>query len=201
MIGTQPYEHLWRGRATFVASKLDRARSAVEALGDAFDEDDGAKTRRRYRSARDEIASIAAEVNGMRSEQLAVDEMEQSTATGSTLVIRGTGAATIALDVMVDALAALGSAEEVDDVDVLIGACIDGHQAFEDCAAVVKAAAKAHGTSLSNLERAFNTEGEVALRKRVSEARRKVHNVNARVTNQVPTKTTRTRNKPDKRAG
>ena len=37
---SQPYEHVWRARAAFVSSKLDRAHSSVYFLGDALENGD-----------------------------------------------------------------------------------------------------------------------------------------------------------------
>ncbi len=78
---------------------------------------------------------------------------------------------------MVDAVAGLTVTDDVDDVDVLVGASIDAQQAFGDCTAIVKAAANAHGGRLDGLDRAFNSEGEIALRRRVSDARRRLQSV------------------------
>ncbi len=177
MTFNQPYDHSWRGKAAFAVSKLERARRAVQVCGDACEGGDTTEARRHYRMARDEIASVATEVNSMRSEQLAAVQMERTTVIGSTLAIRGCGAATIALDVMVDAVAGLTVTDDVDDVDVLVGASIDAQQAFGDCTAIVKAAANAHGGRLDGLDRAFNSEGEIALRRRVSDARRRLQSV------------------------
>ena len=182
MTDMQPYDHIWRGKAAFVVSKLERARQAVHMCGDACEGGDTAEARRHYRLARDEIASVATEVNGMRSEQLSANQMERTTMVGSTLAIRGCGAAVIALDVLVDAVAGLTATDDVDDVDALVGACIDAQRAFGDCTAIVKAATSAHGGSLYSLERAFNAEGEVALRRRVSDARRQVHSIGTKST-------------------
>ena len=174
------YEQQWRGKATYLASKLDRARSALLGLGEAFEQDDGGEARRRYSALRDEVVSLAAEVKELRSEQLSTKDMDKATEKGSILVIRGCGAATVALDVMIDAMAALKFTDEGESVDVLVGACIVAQRAYDDGAAVVKAASIAHGSSLNNLERAFYNEGEAALRKEVTEARGRVHAILAR---------------------
>jgi len=174
------YEQQWRGKAAHLAFRLDRARSAVEGLGESFEQDDPGEARRRYSALRDEVVSLAAEVKELRSEQRSTRDMDKTTEKGSTLVIRGCGAATIALDVMIDAMAALAVTDEAEIVDVLVGACIVAQRAYDDGAAVVKAASFAHGSSLNNLERAFYTEGEAALRKGVTEARDRVHEILAR---------------------
>lgn len=171
----------WRGRGFHLLWKLDRAHTAVQVLGTALDEGHSRSARRHYRAARSQVRSAAEEVKTLRSEQPSAERLGEQDATGSDLVIRGSGSATIALDVLVDAMATLSATNEVDDMDVLVGACIDAQRAYEDSTAVVKAASQAHGPSLRNLERAFDTEGEVALRKRVKADRAAVHAISERV--------------------
>jgi hypothetical protein len=171
----------WRGKAHHLAWKLDRAHNAVQVLGTALDDGDPRSARRRYRAAREAVGSVADEVETFRSEQAPSELLEEQEAAGTTLVMRGSGSATVALDVMIDAMTTLSVTDEVDDTDVLIGACIDAERAYEDSTAVVKAASQAHGPALRDLERAFNTEGEVALRKRVTADRAAVHAINERV--------------------
>ena len=181
MTPEQTYEQTWRGQAAFVATRLDRAHSAVNVLGEALETGHSRSAVRQYRTARDEVTGVAQEIQTLRVDQPPPDVMPEMTATGSTLVIRGAGAATIALDVIVNAMAALTAAEKESDTDALIGACIDAQQVYADSAAVVRAASNAHGSALSNLERAFDTEGEVALRKKVRDARAQVYDINKRV--------------------
>ena len=176
-----PYEQTWRGKAAFVASKLDRAHAAVDVLGAALEKGHSRSTRRHYRAARNEVVSVAQEVKTLCTEQPPPESLPETTGTGSTLAIRGSGAATIALDVMVDAMAGLTATEEDADTDVLIGACLDAEHVYADSAAVVKAVSSAHGSALTDLERAFDTEGEVALRKKVRAARAQVRDINKRV--------------------
>src|SRR5580692_3238910 len=102
---SQPYERSWRGKADFVASKLDRAHAAVHVLGTALESGNTRTVRRHYRSVRKEVASVAREEKTLRTEQPSTASMPESTATGLTLAIRGSDAAAIALDVMVDAMA------------------------------------------------------------------------------------------------
>ena len=172
----------WRGKGFHLAWKLDRARNQVEDLGTALDKGDSRSVRRRFRSAHEAVRSVAKEVKTLHSEQPPTEHMEESAATGSTLVIRGSGAATVALDVMVDAMAALSATDDGGDTDVLVGACIDAEWAYEDSTAVVKAASRAQGSALNDLKRAFDTEGEVALRTRVTADRARVHAINERRT-------------------
>lgn len=82
---------------------------------------------------------------------------------------------------MVEAMTTLSLTEEDDDTDVLIGACIDAARAYKDGTAVVKAAAQAHRPALRVLERAFDTQDEVALRKRVTADRATVQAISERV--------------------
>src|SRR6202030_4174965 len=91
------------------------------------------------------------------------------------------GAATEALDVMVNAMVALAATEDEEDTDFLIGACVDAGNAYEVGAAVVEAAPRTHGIAMLNLKRAFETEGSVALRKRVTGSRPLVLEINERV--------------------
>lgn len=181
MTGAQSYEQMWRGNVMFVSSKLNRAHAAVHALGEALENGHTRSARRQYRTARHEVTAVAQEVKTLGTEQPSPAVMTEMTATGSTLAIRGSGAATIALDVMVDAMAGLTATEEDGDTDTLIGACIDAEQVYKDSAAVVKAVSNAHGSALTNLERAFDTGGEVALRRKVRDARTRVHDINQRV--------------------
>ena len=171
----QPYEQSWRGKADFVVSKLDRAHAAVHVLGAALESGNTRTVRRHYRSVRNEVASVAREVKTLRTEQPSTASMPESTVAGSTLAIRGSDAAAIALDVMVDAMAVLTTTEVGAETDVLIGACIDAERVYEDSTAVVKAASHAHGSAIVDLEHAFDTEGEVFLRRRVEETRTRLH--------------------------
>lgn len=175
----RPYD--WRGKAFHLAWKLDRAHRAVHVLGSALEEGHPRSARRRHRTVCKVVASVAEEVKTLRSEQPPTNHLEEHEATGSTLVIRGSGSATDALDVMVHAMTTLSLTEQGDDADVLIGACIDAEWAYQDGTAIVKAASQAHGSSLSDLERAFDTEGEVTLRKRVTADRTAVRAISERV--------------------
>jgi hypothetical protein len=106
--------------------------------------------------------------------------MDQATAEGSALAIRGSDAATVALDVMVEAMAALETDHDDQDADILVGACIDAQRTFEDSVAVVQATSRAHGSSITNLKKAFDTDGEVALRERLRRKRDSVRAIRGR---------------------
>ena len=173
-----PYD--WRGRAFHLAWQLDRAHSAVQVFGEALEEGDRRATRRCFRSARESVGSVAKEVKSLRSEQ-PTEPGQEAALIGPALVLRGSGASVVALDVMIEAMAALSVTEDVDDTDVLVGACIDAQRAFEDSTAVVKAASGAHGPALAALNTAFGTAGEIALRKRVTDGRVAVHAIKERV--------------------
>jgi hypothetical protein len=82
---------------------------------------------------------------------------------------------------MANAMMALAVKDDEDDTDFLIGACVDAESAYEVSAAVVEAAPRADGSAILDLKRAFETDGEVALRKRVTKARRRVLEIRRRV--------------------
>jgi hypothetical protein len=172
----RPYD--WREKTMHLAWKLDRAHSTVEDLGAALDEGDDSSAQQVLRSAHEAVGSAAEAVKTLHAEQqpTALDEPE---AIGSELAIGGSGVATVALDVMVNAMLALAATEDDDDTDFLIGACVDAGNAYEVSAAVVEAAPLTHGTAMLNLKEAFETEG-VALRKRVSKARPRVLEIKER---------------------
>jgi hypothetical protein len=183
----QPVEQKWRGKAAFLASKLNRAHLAVHALAATLERGHTRLALRRYRSVREQIASLSEEVKAMRSEQPTKGPIDDdATAEGSALAIRGSDAATIALDVMVDAMAALNMTDHGVDVDVLIGACIDAEQAFRDSVAIVQATSEAHGSAIRSLKNAFDTDGEIALRERVWNKRAAVQAINERAEALVP---------------
>jgi hypothetical protein len=104
----------------------------------------------------------------MRDEPRPTDGMNDTDAIGLALAIGGSGVAAIALDVMVNAMVALADTDEDDDTDFLIGACVDAQSAYEVSAAVVKAAPSKGGPAIRDLQRAFGTEGEIAVRKRLT---------------------------------
>ena len=168
---SQPYEHAWRARAAFVSSKLDRARSSVYFLGDVLENGDTRLARGPWHSARRAVDSAAREVKTLRDEQPATEDLNEPAVTASALTIDGAGAATMALDVMVSSMVALSATEDEDATEVLIGACVDAARVYEDSTAIVKAASQSHGSEVLDLKRAFDADGEVALRNRVVTAR------------------------------
>jgi hypothetical protein len=168
---SQPYEHVWRARAAFVSSKLDRAHSTVYLLGDTLENGDTRLARGPWHTARRAVDSVAREVKTLRDEQPPTEALDEPAVTGSALTVDGAGAATMALDVIVNSMVALSATEDEDATDVLVGACIDAAQVYEGSTAVVKAASQSHGSEVLDLKRAFDANGEVALRNRVAAAR------------------------------
>ena len=81
---------------------------------------------------------------------------------------------------MVSAMLALAATDDGDDADFLIGACLDAESAYEVSAAVVHAAPQRDTPAILDLRRAYDTEGSVALRKRVLEARHRVREISAK---------------------
>ena len=161
----------WRQRSIHLAWKLDRAHTAIDVLGAALEADDPMSARHAARSVHGDVGAVADEVKMLCAEQPPLERMNDPDTIGSTLAIGGSGVATIALDVMVGAMVALAATDDDDDdTDFLIGACVDAESAYEAGAAVVRAAPTIDGSAMLNLQRAFETEGEVALRKRVVNA-------------------------------
>jgi len=175
----RPYD--WREKTVRLEWKLDRAHSAMEDLGTALDEGDDASARSVARSAHDAVGSAAQAVKTLHSEQPPTDDLNEPDAIGSTLAIGGSGVATIAVDVMVNAMVALAGTDDEDDTDFLIGTCIAAESAYEVSTAVVQAASRRDGPAMLDLQRAFETEGGVALRKRVTKSRPRVREINERI--------------------
>jgi len=170
-----------------LACQLDSAHSAVEELGAALDQGDVAAARHMARSAHEAVGSVGQAVKTLRNEQPSPQALDEPDAVGSTLVIGGSGVATIALDVMVNAMVALNAIDDRDDTDFLIGACLDAESAYEVSAAVVSAAPAINGSAMRDLQRAYHTEGSVALQKRVLAARPRVREIRERVGSDEPT--------------
>jgi hypothetical protein len=174
---SQPYEHSWRARAAFLSTKLDRAHSSVYFLGEALEKGDSRTARGPWHSARREVDSVAREVKNLRDEQLPTEDQEPS-GTGSALTIDGADAATMALDVMVNSMVALSATQDEEATDVLVGACVDAARVYEGGAATVKAALRSHGSEVVELRRAFDADGEVALRNSVVKTRARLGDMN-----------------------
>jgi hypothetical protein len=181
----KPHQDEWRGLATMVASELDDAHSAVQVLGRALEEGETRVARRRYSAARDAVGSVTRDVTRLSLEQPLREDMDEHTAVGSELALRGSGAASVALEVMVNAMAALATTDDQDDVDLLTEVCADAERAFEVSAAVVKAAPRSRGSSILDLKRAFETEGVVMLRRKVNASRARVFEINERIGNRL----------------
>jgi hypothetical protein len=178
---SQPYEHAWRARAAFLSTKLDRAHACVYFLGDALEMGDSRAARGPWHSARRAVDSVAREVNILRDEQPPAEEQEEPAVTGSALTIDGADAATMALDVMVNSMVALSATTDEDATDVLIGDCVDAARVYEGSAAVVKASLHCHGSETLDLKRAFDADGEVALRSSVVGAQARLGELNEHV--------------------
>jgi hypothetical protein len=175
----RPYD--WRDAATRLVRKLDRAHGAIEELGSTLDKGDDVSTQHTVRCAHEAVESVAREVKTLREEIPPDAPLDEPDAVGSTLTLGGSGVATIALDVMVNAMVALAATDDNDETDFLIGACVDAGSAYEVSAAVVKAAPRRDGPAMADLQRAFETEGGIALRKKLIEARPRVREIHDRV--------------------
>jgi hypothetical protein len=175
----RPYD--WRQRTAQLGVELARAHSALEDLGAALENGDEDSARDIAKSAHEAVGSVGYAVKALHSEQPPAEELDRPDAVGSTLAIGGSGVATIALDVMVRAMVALAATDDGDETDFLIGACLDAESAYEVSAAVVAAAPEKDAPEILDLRRAYDTEGSVALRKRVIEARPRVRAISARV--------------------
>jgi len=180
-VDLQPRPFDWRQKAIQLAFQLERAHSTMEELGAALENGDDDSTRDMARTAHEAVGTVGYAVKALHSEQPPARQLEKPDAIGSTLAIGGSGVATIALDVMVTAMLALASTDNVDDTDFLIGACLDAESAYEVSTAVVQAAPQRDDPAMLDLRRAYETEGSVALRKRVIEARHRVRAINARL--------------------
>lgn len=170
----------WRERSAVVASQLHRARGAVEALNSDLEKDDTKSARRDFLAVRDKLGAVAEEVKALRAEQPPMEEMSEPDATGSTLAITGAGVATVALDVLVNAMVAMSTSGNDDDTDFLVGACMDAELAYRTCTAIVHAAPESKRSDVQALKQAFETDGGRTLRKRVNQAHAKVLQINRR---------------------
>ena len=175
----------WREKTVRLASELERAHATMQELGAALDSGDASSARTMARSAHEAVGSVGYAVKALHREQPPAEQLDPPDAIGSTLAIGGSGVATIALDVMVSAMVALAATDDTEDTDFLIGACLDAENAYEVGAAVVAAAPKKDAPAMVDLRRAYDTEGSVALRKRVLRARPRVNQIRERVTNEA----------------
>lgn len=177
---SQPYQHTWRARAAFLSTKLDRAHSCVYLLGDALEEGDTRLARSPWHSARRAVDSVAREVKALRDEQPSDEEQVEPAVTGSALAIDGADAATTALDVMVSSMVALSATEDEETTEALVGACVDAAQVYEGSAAVMKGALHGCDSDVPELKRAFDADGEVALRNSVVGTRARLDEMTVR---------------------
>lgn len=174
-MGMDQRPYVWRENALHLAPMLDRARNLIEDLAAALDEGDEESARLRAQVTHQAVNAVTGAVNVMRSELPAEGPpLSEPETVGSTLAIGGSRVATMALDVMVNAMMALAVTHDEGDTDFLIGACVDAESAFEVATAVVQAAPRRHGPAVMDLRRAYETEGEIALRERLLRARPRV---------------------------
>jgi hypothetical protein len=168
----RPYD--WRQQAIQLASELERAHATMEELGTALEHGDDDSVRHTTRTAHQAVGSVGYAVKALHSERPPPQLLDIPDTIGSTLTIGGSGVATIALDVMVSAMLALAATDDGAETDFLIGACLDAESAYEVSTAVVQAAPKRDVPAMLDLRRAYDTEGSVALRNRVIDARPRV---------------------------
>ena len=146
-------------------------------LGSALEEGDESSANETLRSAHDAVTSIAQAVKTMRAELPPQADSNEPDAIGLNLAVGGSGIATIALDVLVNAMVALALTDDDRDTDFLIGACVDAESAYEVSAAVLHAAPGRDGPAIMDLCRAFETEGGIALRRKLTRTRPRVREI------------------------
>jgi hypothetical protein len=171
----QPYN--WRNETSRVVWELDRAHSTLQDLSCALDEGDERSAQHTLQLAHDAVTSVAHSVKAMRAELPPDADSNEPEVVGSTLAVGGSGVATIALDVLVNAMVALSLTDDTNETDFLIGACVDAESAYEVSAAVLHAAPERQGAAMLELRRAFETDGGIALRKKLTRARPRVREI------------------------
>lgn len=171
----------WRARTVELACRLERAHAAVEDLGSALEHGNEASVRSIARGAFEAVGSAAEAADTFRAERPPEARMTGPDATGSMLAIGGSEAAAGALDVMVHAMVALAATEDGDDEDFLIGACVDAARAYEVGTGVLGAVPARSGPAILDLDRAFQGQDEVALRRRLTSDRARVSEITRRV--------------------
>src|SRR5579863_4843233 len=180
----------WRKQAQYLVGQLNTAHSAVEALGAALDAGDIAAAKSTEITAYDAVAGAAQSAKRMRAEQVWTSDMDEMDVTGSILVIGGADVATVALDVMVNAMMGLTNTEDDDETDFLVSTSMDAEDAYEVGTAVVQAAPEWDEPELLDLESAFRTEGNRTLVTRVRAARLRVLSIKDRTPNTSATRRT-----------
>jgi hypothetical protein len=173
----EPMAFDWREKAFHLAWKLNRAHGLINDLGAALDEGDEKSVQRRADVAQNAVNSVARALSAMRVEPSPEVPLAEPDAVGSALTMGGSGVATMALDVKVNAMMALAATHDKSETDFLIGACLDAESAYEVAAAVVEAVPKRQGPAVMELRRAFETEGGIALRERLTKARPRVREI------------------------
>ena len=167
--------HDWRKETKHLAGELERAHDVVEAMGTALDEADDAGAKSVEAVAHDAVVIAAQSVKNLTTKQRQPsDNPGESDALGSTLAVAGGGVATVALDVMVNAMAALATTDDNDDTEFLVGASLDAESAYEVGTAVVQASTSADLQRMVNLQRTLDTGACRALRERLIRSRPRV---------------------------
>jgi hypothetical protein len=170
----------WRKQAEYLVSQLNTAHSAVESLGVALDAGDMAAAKSTEATAYDAVAGAAQSAKRMRTEQVWTSDMDEMDVTGSTLVIGAADVATVALDVMVNAMMGLTNTKDDAETDFLVSTSMDAEDAYEVGAAVVQAAPEWDEPDLLDLDNAFRTDGNRTLVTRVRAARPRVLSIKDR---------------------
>ena len=156
----RPYD--WRGGTVELVCRLDRAQSAVEDLGSALEQGDDDLARLIAHSALNAVGSVVDAVNTLRAERPPEAGLSEPDAAGSMLAIAGSGDASTALEVMVNAMVALAATDDEEDADILIGACVDAASAYQVGASVLEDAPSGNGAAIQDLKRAFDVERKAA---------------------------------------
>jgi hypothetical protein len=171
----------WRRDVTRLSGQLGRAHSVVAALGSALDTEQHDTARRIEETARESVGFVAQSVETLGVTQRDGEHMDELDAAGSSLAASGGRAATVALDVMVDAMVALAATQDREETEFLVGTYVDAERTYEIGAAVVDAVPARDEPGLRDLERSFDTDGGKALREKVSRARSRVLEIRHRV--------------------
>ena len=179
MASRQPLTTDWRMSAKRLAGQLDKAHSAVDVLRAALDEGDGPWAKNVEQMAHETVDFVADSVKRFEVMQPSTDD--DLNVTGSSLALGGGGVATVALDVIVNAMVALASTDNRDDIDFLVSVSIDAEEAYEVGVAVMEAAPNTDRSGVADLLGALGTEGNNALAKRVVQARPRVLAIKKRV--------------------
>ena len=185
-VGQQHGFYDWRSGSRELVGRLDRARSAVEDLGDALEHGDDDSAHAMAHSALDAVGSVAVTVNSLSAQRPPEARLTESDATGSMLAIGGSEVANEALDLMVNAMVALAATDDDgDDADFLIGACLDAASAYQIGATALENAPKCSGEAIQDLKRAFDRHGETGLHERLARCRARAVAINQRLGSRI----------------